>query len=455
MSLDLASLEARLLAPLPDLSHLSAEEQFAAIEEKAGLGESVVTKAQLLERLKQSKKIGKPLRFKLGIDPTGPEMHLGHAISLINLRRIHRMGHAVDLLFGDFTALVGDPSGRMDGRPDLTVEDVRRNMETYARQAERGLDLKSERIKIHHNSAWLGSLTLSDWLKLTKGIGVSQLLQREDFRKRLDAGAPLNLAEAEYALLMGYDSVKLASDVEVGGMDQFLNFHFCRDMMAAAGQIPESFVCFDLLPGTTGERDEQGRLRKMSKSRGNYIAVEAAADEKYGKVMSVPDEVMWVWYRELTEIRAKELLALKEEVGTGRLHPKEAKRLLARAVVATFHGYDAAVVAGAQAAFDQKFGASKVLVPEDTKTLPFDPGSKLLDVLREASGRSGAQLRGAVEQGGVSSLKGGAYQPVLLEHLVLLSGAFFAAHGNVIKIGKKDYYCFISGFEKADPISEF
>jgi tyrosyl-tRNA synthetase len=441
--LDLASLEARLLAPPPDLSHLSAEEQFACIEEKAAQGESIVTKAQLLERLKTAKKTGRPLRFKLGIDPTAPEIHLGHAIPLINLRRFLSMGHAIDLLFGDFTALVGDPSGRMDGRPDLTVEDVRRNMETYERQAGRVLDLKAGRVKIHTNSAWLGSLTLTDWLKLTKGIGVSQLLQREDFRKRLDAGAPLNLAEAEYALLMGYDSVKLDSDVEVGGMDQFLNFHFCRDMMAAAGQTPESFICFDLLPGTTGERDEQGRLRKMSKSRGNYVAVEAAPEEKYGKVMSAPDEVMWVWYREITEIRAGELSALRTEVESGRLHPKEAKRLLARAVVATFHAYDAAVVSGAQAAFDQKFGASKVLVPEDTKTLALDPKAKLLDSLREASGRSGAQLRGAVEQGGLSFLKGESYQPVLLEHLAQPLGAFCAAHGNVIKIGKKEYFKFL------------
>jgi tyrosyl-tRNA synthetase len=134
-------------------------------------------------------------------------------------------------------------------------------------------------------SKWLGPLTLTDWLRITSKIGVSQLLKREDFRKRLDEGLPLSLAEAEYALLMGYDSVILKSDVEVGGMDQFLNFHFCRGMMEAAGQLPESFVCFDLLPGTTGEKDEQGRLRKMSKSRGNYIPLNATATDKYGKAM--------------------------------------------------------------------------------------------------------------------------------------------------------------------------
>jgi len=440
MPLDLASLEARLLAPLPDLSTLSAEEQYAYIEEKAAQStEAIVTKAQLLERLKKAKATGKPLRFKLGIDPTGPEIHLGHAIPLINLRRIHRMGHAIDLLFGDFTAMVGDPGGRMDERPALTADDVKRNVATYERQASHVLDLKAPRVKIHYNSAWLGKLSLTEWLKLTKGIGVSALLQREDFRKRLDAGLPLSLAEAEYALLMGYDSVELKSDVEVGGIDQFLNFHFCRNMMEAAGQVPESFICFDLLPGTSGEKDEQGRLRKMSKSRGNYIAVEATPDDKYGKVMSVPDEVMWVWFREITEIRTPELKALQAEVSEGRLHPKEAKRLLARVVVATFHSYDKATVEKAQAAFDQKFGAGKVLVPEDAKSVTADAGAKVLAALAAATGESGGQVKRLVGQKGVHVLKGEAYEPIaealLNEDAAVLKGA-------VIKVGKRNYYKF-------------
>ena len=439
MPLDLASLEARLTAPLPDLSQLSAEEQYAYIEEKAALGESIVTKAQFLQRLKDAKKSGKPLRFKLGIDPTGPEIHIGHAIPLINLRRYHRMGHAIDLLFGDFTAMVGDPGGRMDERPALTAEDVKRNVATYERQAGHILDLKAERIKIHYNSAWLGKLTLTEWLKLTKGISVSALLQREDFRRRLDGGHPLSLAEAEYALLMGYDSVQLNSDVEVGGMDQFLNFHFCRDMMTSAGQVPESFVCFDLLPGTSGERDAQGRLGKMSKSRGNYIAVEAAPEDKYGKVLSVPDEVMWVWFRELTEIRTPELAALKAEVAEGRLHPKDAKRLLARVVVATFHGYDAATVAKAQAAFDQKFGAAKALVPDDAKAVTLDPNAKVLAALATATGESTSQLRRLVEQKGVHVLQGEEYLPL---DAARLTEAATTLAGQVVKVGKRNYFKF-------------
>lgn len=440
MPFDLASLEARLLAPLPDLSTLSPEEQYAYIEEKAAQGtEAIVTKAQLLERLKKAKKSGQPLRFKLGIDPTGPEIHLGHAIPLINLRRVHRMGHAIDLLFGDFTAMVGDPGGRMDERPALTADDVRKNVATYERQASHVLDLRAERVKIHYNSAWLGKLSLTEWLKLTKGIGVSALLQREDFRKRLEAGLPLSLAEAEYALLMGYDSVELKSDVEVGGVDQFLNFHFCRNMMEAAGQEPESFVCFDLLPGTSGEKDEQGRLRKMSKSRGNYIAVEASPEDKYGKVMSVPDEVMWVWYREITEIRAPELAALKAEVAGGRLHPKEAKRLLARVVVATFHGYDKATVEKAQAAFDQKFGAAKVLVPEDTVDVKLDASAKVQAVLAAATGQSGSNVRRLVQQKGVHKLEGEEYLPIAED---LLNQPASALAGAVIKVGKRQYFRF-------------
>lgn len=440
MPLDLAALEARLLAPLPDLSALTAEEQLAYIEEKAAQStEAIVTKTQLLERLKRSKKTGQPLRFKLGIDPTGPELHLGHAIPLINLRRIHRMGHAIDLLFGDFTAMVGDPGGRMDERPALSPEDVKRNVATYERQAGRVLDLRAERVKIHYNSAWLGKLGLSEWLKLTKGVGVSQLLQREDFRRRLDAGLPLSLAEAEYALLMGYDSVELKSDVEVGGVDQFLNFHFCRNMMEAAGLEPESFICFDLLPGTSGEKDEQGRFRKMSKSRGNYIAVEASPEDKYGKVMSIPDEVMWIWFRELTEIRASELVALKAEVAAGRLHPKEAKRLLARVVVAVFHGYDKSVVIKAQAAFDQKFGAHKVLVPEDTVELKLDASATVQAALAAATGQSASTVRRLVQQRGVHRLEDGVYRPITED--LLKQGSFVLA-GAVIKVGKRQYFRF-------------
>jgi tyrosyl-tRNA synthetase len=439
MPFDLSTLEARLLAPPPDLSHLSAEEQMALIEEKAAPGESIVTKGRLLKRLKDSVAAKKPLRFKLGIDATMSSLHLGHAIPLINLRRIMKMGHEVDLIFGDFTAMIGDSGGRMEERPALTAEQVKVNVATFGEQASKVLDLKAKGLTVHYNSTWLGKLTLADWVKVTKGIGINALMQREDFRKRIEAGLPLSLAEASYALLMGYDSMVLKTDVEVGGMDQFLNFHFCRNMMEASGQEPESFVCFDLLPGTTGERDEQGRLKKMSKTGGNHIPVLAEPADHYGKVMSVPDDVMWVWFQGLTEIRTPELAALKADVAEGRLHPKDAKRLLARVVVATFHHYDAAVVSAAQAAYDQKFGANKVLVPDDVVEITRDPTGTVLDCLKLASKESASQLRRLVQQKGIQILRGEEY--IALDEGFLAKGGA-ELHQMVIKIGKRNYFRF-------------
>lgn len=441
MSFDLKALEIRLLTPVADLSDLSAQEQFDLIKEKAAAGNSIVTEAGLLARLKESKQKGVPLKFKLGIDPTGPDIHIGHAISLINLRRIHKMGHAIQFLIGDFTALVGDPGGRLDSRPPLTRADVEANMASYEAQAASVLDLKAPRVTRHYNSEWLGPLTLTDWLRITSKIGVSQLLQREDFRKRLDEGLPLSLAEAEYALCMGYDSVVLKSDVEVGGMDQFLNFHFCRNMMEAAGLPPESFVCFDLLPGTTGEKDHQGRLRKMSKSRGNYIPLNASAVDKYGKVMSVPDDVMWIWFREITEIRQTELDALKAEVESGRLHPKEAKHLLARVVTATFHQYDPELIAEAEEAFKGKFGKAAQLVPIDTMEYKLEPAQKVGDALKHALGESSSQVRRLVTQKGIQWLKGSEY--VALPEALLNEPASELAD-QVVKVGKQRYFRFIA-----------
>jgi tyrosyl-tRNA synthetase len=438
VAIDLPALEARLSAPLPDLSALSAQEQFDLIASKAAAGESIATRAGLLERLTESKAKGRPLRFKLGIDATTASIHIGHAIPLINLRRILKMGHHLDLIFGDFTAMVGDPGGRMAERPSLDAEQVRANVATFGSQAGRVLDLNAPNIKVHYNSTWLGKLTLSDWLAVTKGIGVGVVLQREDFRKRLEQGLPLSLAEASYPLLMGYDSMILKTDVEVGGIDQFLNFHICRNVMEAAGQRPESFVCFDLLPGTSGERDEQGRLKKMSKTGGNHIAVAAEPAEHYGKVLSVPDEVMWIWYRELTEIRTDELTGLKQAVTSGELHPKEAKRLLARLVVALFNGQDPGLVRQAEAAFDQKFGAGKVLVPEDTKAVALG-GPKVLDALRSATGESASQLRRLAQQKGLQLLDGEEYQPLAEERLAEDSAVLA---GRVLKIGKRQYFKF-------------
>jgi tyrosyl-tRNA synthetase len=435
--MDLKQLEHALLHPVQDLRSLSAEEQFARIKEKAALGHSIVTEDGLLARLKESKESGKPLKIKFGIDPTGPSIHIGHAISLINLRRLLRMGHEIHVIIGDFTAMVGDPGARMDSRPPLTPEEVRENMASYAGQASRVLDLKAYGVHLHYNSAWLGKLSLNKWLGITKGISVNSLLQRDDFRMRLDGGHALSLAEFEYALLMGYDSVELKPDIEIGGMDQFLNFHFCRNMMEEAGQKPECFVVCDLLPGTTGEKDAAGRLAKMSKTKGNYIPMEAPAPEMYGKVMSIPDEVMWIWFRELTEITQAQLVELKSEVSSGKLHPKDAKQLLARAVVATFHSQEPGAIEIAEKDFNSKFGKAAQLVPENVETLTHAVGQTLGDALKAATGESLSQLTRLTKQKGLAILQGDAYGPV--DEAALRQPAAIYSE-QYLKIGKLRYF---------------
>jgi tyrosyl-tRNA synthetase len=435
--MDLRSLEESLLHPPQDLKSLSAEEQFARIKEKAAPGHSIVTEEGLLERLKESKKNGKPLKIKFGIDPTRPDIHIGHAVSLINLRRLLRMGHEIHVIIGEFTAMVGDPGGRMDDRPPLSADQVRENMATYAGQVSRIIDLKAYGVHLHYNSAWLGKLGLGKWLAITKGISVNSLLQREDFRKRMEGGHSLSLAEFEYALLMGYDSVELKPDVEVGGMDQFLNFHICRNMMENAGQRPECFVTFDLLPGISGERDSEGRLAKMSKSLGNYIPVEATPADMYGKVMSIPDEVMWIYFRELTEISQVQLTELRTGVASGAHHPKEAKAMLARLVVANFHPHEPGAVESAEKDFNSKFGKNAQLVPEHVEVISPVSGQTLGEALKLASGESATQLVRLIKQKGLVILQGEAYAPLeeaaLKQKLDLYSGQVF-------KIGKLRYF---------------
>ncbi len=433
--MDLKNLENGLLHPPQDLSVLSAEEQFRLIKDKAAAGHSIVSEAALVERLKESKSSGKPLKIKFGIDPTGPQIHIGHAVPLINLRRLLRMGHEIHVIIGDFTAMVGDPGERMDARAPLTSEQVGENMATYAAQASRIIDFSSKHVHLHYNSAWLGKLSLSKWMAVTKGITVSSLLQRDDFRKRMEGGHSLSLAEFEYVLLMGYDSVEIKPDIEIGGMDQFLNFHFCRNMMEMAGQRPECIITNDLLPGTNGEKDAEGRLGKMSKSRGNYIAVESPAADMYGKVMSIPDEVMWIWYRELTEISSADLDALKKAVEGSSVHPKEAKQLLARVVVATFHPNEPGALENAEKDFNSKFGKAAQLVPDSVQEVAKTDAKvgELLAGVKKVSMRQARQVR---EQNGLQILDRSQWLTLSPEQFNALSELYV---GHTFKWGR-DYF---------------
>lgn len=433
----LGDLESRLLQLDADLRFLSAEQQFTRIMSRvADSSGAVVTPDDLLERLRASKASGKALRVKFGIDPTAPDIHLGHAVPLLNLRLFQRMGHDVVLVIGDFTGMVGDPSGRVEARPPLSEADIRSHMATYEEQASKILEVRAAAVERRWNSEWMGRLTMRQWVEIIKRIPANALLQREDFRTRLAGGHGLSMAELEYALFMAYDSVVLNPDVEIGGADQYLNLHMCRQMMANAGQRPEVVVTYNLLAGTTGERDAQGRLVKMSKSKGNDVPITADPAELYGKAMSIPDEVMWSWYRELTDIAPEDLSGLKASVERQETHPKEAKHLLARVLVGTFNRFDLQVVGAAERDFQSKFGTRAALVPDGTQVAKTEPSQPLIDALAQIAKKSKSEIRRLVRQRGIDVLRDAAYAPLTIEELALPSRAL---KGHVVRIGKRLY----------------
>lgn len=425
-----------------DLSQLSAEQQFEMIADKVGShNEAITPRMELLKRLQESKETGKPLTVKFGIDPTGPDIHIGHSVSLIMLRRFQRMGHRIQLVIGDFTARIGDPTDRTTERDAITDEDIQRNMNSYFDQAARIIDLRQEhnnQVEMVFNSEWLGKISLTEWVPLLQKISAVQMMQRQDFQKRVEAGGSVSMAELMYALFMAYDSVVLKPDVELGGMDQFVNLHWCRDLMTLHAENPEVFVVVDLLPGTTGTRDNEGRLKKMSKSSKNYIRMTEDPSEMYGKTMSIPDDVMWVWFRELTEVTSEQLTQLKKYVESGFLHPMEVKKMLARLVVGTFNFKEENLIREAELTFLEKFGKEKTNLPRDLKVMEVEAGRRIIDVLSDVSGESKANLRKM--QGGVSLLIGDEYQVLTIDQLntMIIEGP-----EAIVKLGKKRYYRFV------------
>jgi tyrosyl-tRNA synthetase len=289
----------------------------------------VETPAELGARLSR----GKPLRVKFGVDPTGSELHLGHAVVLHKMQQFVEAGHAVTLLIGDFTALIGDPSGRNDSRPHLTREEIAVNMRTYAEQAGKILDL--ERVSVRYNSEWLDKLGLADLIRLLAQTTVAQMLSRDDFRKRYVGETPIGLHEFLYPVAQAVDSVALESDVELGGDDQLFNFLLARTYQSNAGQLPQICMTLPILEGT------DGKIR-MGKSKGNYIGLMELPREQFGKTMSIPDELIARWAR-LADFRPQaECDALERGLRDGSRSPLDEKKALARNIVARYHGADAA-----------------------------------------------------------------------------------------------------------------
>lgn len=293
----------------------------------------LISDADLLKKLKRSKEKNQPLRIKFGADPTRPDIHLGHTVVINKLKTFQDLGHHIQFLIGDFTSMIGDPSGRNSTRPILTREEIEVNAKTYAKQIFKILD--PEKTEIVYNSHWMDQFTAVDFIKLASRFTVARMIERDDFTKRYKAGVPIAIHEFLYPLTQGYDSVALKTDVELGGTDQKFNLLVGRDIQPDYGQEPQCILTMPILEGLDG-------VNKMSKSLDNYISVVDTPTDMFGKTMRISDELMMSYYKLLTDIRPADLTKLGEEMATGKLHPRAAKVDLAKKLVARFHSLTAA-----------------------------------------------------------------------------------------------------------------
>jgi tyrosyl-tRNA synthetase len=327
----------------------SIEEQLELIERGAV---DCISREELIKKLKKSQETGIPLKVKAGFDPTAPDLHLGHTVLLQKLKHFQDLGHDIYFLIGDFTGMIGDPTGKSETRKALTVEQVAENAESYKEQVFKILDPQKTRVVF--NSTWLGKLTSIDMIKLASELTVARMLERDDFRNRFESGKPISIHEFLYPLIQGYDSVAMKADIELGGTDQLFNVLMGRDLQRSHGQEPQVVLTMPLLEGLDG-------VNKMSKSLGNYIGITESADNIYGKVLSVSDDLMFRYFDLLSDLSNKEIADLKGKVENNLLHPKEVKKQLARELTARFHG-DAAAKA-AEENFEKVFQQGGV--PDD------------------------------------------------------------------------------------------
>jgi len=364
------------------------EEQLALLRKGAA---EVIREDELKAKLEKSMATGKPLRVYLGVDPTAPDIHLGHTVVLRKLKHFQDMGHTAIFLIGDFSAMIGDPTGQSETRPPLTREQVDANAKTYLAQVYKILD--PTKTEVRYNSEWLGKMSSYDTVRLCGHYRLARMLEREDFRSRLEKNLPISVHELLYPLLTAYDAVALESDVEIGATEQKFNLLVHRDIQREYGQPSEVALTMPILVGLDGER-------KMSKSLGNYVGITEAPGEMFGKLMSISDGLMWSYYELLTDFASPVIVRLQEEVRTGVLHPKKAKMQLAHNIVAGFHGEEAARKAGEE--FDRVFSGRQAPEEAPRHTLARGPAKKLSVLLVElklATSRSEAER--LMKQGGV------------------------------------------------------
>jgi tyrosyl-tRNA synthetase len=352
----------------------------------------VVRAAELRAKLERSAKTGQPLSVKVGFDPTAPDLHLGHTVLIRKMKHFQDLGHRVIYVVGAFTALIGDPTGRSKTRPPLTQDEIAHNAETYKTQIFKILDpVKTE---TRFNSEWLEPLGSAGWVKLAARYNVAQMLERRDFKARYEAGKPIAIHEFLYPLAQAYDSVFLNADVELGGTDQLFNLNVGRDIMPSFGLEAQIVMTTPLLEGLDG-------VEKMSKSLGNYVGVTEPATEKFGKLMSISDELMWRYYTLLTDLAPAEILDIRNRVSSGALHPKQAKVDLARRIVADFDG-DADAARAAED-FERRFtrkelptDVPEIVLSEDEWSAPIEKR-----LVRCGLAESSSDARRKIQQGGV------------------------------------------------------
>lgn len=333
-----------------------------------------VPAGDLKRKLERSAKTGKPLRVKAGFDPTAPDLHLGHTVLLRKMRHFQKLGHQVIFLIGDFTGLIGDPSGRSATRPALTPEQVNQNAETYKAQVFKLLD--PEKTELRFNNEWFSKFTAQDFIRLAAKATVAQVLERDDFKKRFESNAPISLYELLYPLAQGYDSVPLEADVELGGTDQKVNLLMARQIQQAYGiEDPQLIMTTPLLEGLDG-------TQKMSKSLGNYIGIAEAPRDMFGKIMSVSDQLMWRYYELLTDLAPQEIEEMKAAASRGERNPRDIKAELGRLIIADFHSESAAQEASDE--FDRMFREHRA--PVETPLIELPAGSTRLVKLLAAQG---------------------------------------------------------------------
>ncbi|WP_305815823.1 tyrosine--tRNA ligase [Photobacterium leiognathi] len=338
----------------------------ALVEIKRGVDE-LIPEAELIEKLKENR----PLRIKLGADPTAPDIHLGHTVILNKLRTFQELGHEVTFLIGDFTGMVGDPTGKNVTRPPLTREDVLRNAETYKEQVFKILD--PAKTKIAFNSTWLSELGAEGMIRLASNQTVARMLERDDFKKRYTENRPIAIHEFMYPLLQGYDSVAMETDVELGGTDQKFNLLMGRELQKSHGQKPQVVLTMPLLVGLDG-------VKKMSKSANNYIGIADAPSEMFGKIMSISDDLMWSYFELLSFRPMSEIEQFKADVAAGK-NPRDVKFLLAKEIIARFHSEEEAEAALQE--FISRF--QKGNLPDEMPEFEFEAGLPIANLLKEAA----------------------------------------------------------------------